>query len=181
MSEISVRELDFSSPFTLVSTVERRTKINSFILYFDTFFTAHGQPVPPSTAVKVVKEGEAVLAELWPVGGKSALQRRKSIGPEKEKITSFSTGPESTPTHWKQTIFMLREPITVSEGLYLCCFVYPAVVLMANCTGSIVSGTFKCRKSETNSRELDAEIHYSVKLDEDSEPSETFVQLYKIR
>lgn len=93
--------------------------MNAFILYFDTFFTANGQPVPPATEVKVVKEGDAVLAELWPVGGKSALQRRQSIGREKEEITSFSTGPESTPTHWKQTIFMLREPITVIEGLFL--------------------------------------------------------------
>lgn len=76
---------------------------------------------------------------------------------------------------------MLREPITVTEGLFIYLSVYLAVVLMNNYTGSTVTGTFKCRKSETNSRELDAEIHYSVKLEEDSEPSETLVQLYKIR
>lgn len=116
LGKITSRELDFTSAFTLTSTAQRRTKINSFILYFDTFFTAHGGPVPPGTEVKLVKEGEAVLAELWPVGGKSALQRRQSMGKEKEKITSFSTGPLSLPTHWKQTIFMLREPITVTEG-----------------------------------------------------------------
>ena len=64
----------------------------------------------------MIKEGEAVLAELWPVGGKAAHQRRQSTGREKDKITSFSTGPESTPTHWKQTIFILREPMIVSGG-----------------------------------------------------------------
>ncbi|XP_043479685.1 protein arginine N-methyltransferase 3 [Leptopilina heterotoma] len=29
---------------------------------------------------------------------------------------SFSTGPQSTPTHWKQTVFSLSEPISISEG-----------------------------------------------------------------
>ncbi|KIM43061.1 hypothetical protein M413DRAFT_443870 [Hebeloma cylindrosporum] len=162
LSDITPKDLDFSSSFTLVSTAQRRTKINAFVLYFDTFFTSRGLPIPPNTEVKLVKEGEAVLAELWPVGGKSAPQRRQSMGGKNEKITSFSTGPHSTATHWKQTIFMLREPITASEG-------------------SIVVGTFKCRKSEANSRELDVEIHYSVKLDEETPPSETIVQMYKVR
>jgi len=162
LSDITPKELDFSSSFMLVSTAQRRTKINAFVLYFDTFFTARGLPIPPGTEVKLIKEGEAVLAELWPVGGKPAPQRRQSMGGRKEKITSFSTGPHSNPTHWKQTIFMLRESVTVSEG-------------------SIVVGTFMCRKSEMNARELDVEIHYSVKLDEQTPPSETTVQMYKVR
>lgn len=29
---------------------------------------------------------------------------------------SFSTGPQATPTHWKQTVFSLSEPISISEG-----------------------------------------------------------------
>ncbi|RDB14874.1 Protein arginine N-methyltransferase 3 [Hypsizygus marmoreus] len=162
LSEVTPRQLDFSSSFTLVSTTERRTKINSFILYFDTFFTRNGHPVPSSTSVKLIKEGELVLAELWPVGGKPAPQRRKSHGVDKESITSFSTGPQSVPTHWKQTLFLLREPISVEEG-------------------SIVHGTFHCRKSEDNSRELDVEIHYSVKEDSESPASDLIVQMYKVR
>ena len=48
--------------------------------------------------------------------------RRASSYRVKEKedprngIKSFTTGPESVPTHWKQTLFLLREPITVHEG-----------------------------------------------------------------
>jgi protein arginine N-methyltransferase 3 len=43
--------------------------------------------------------------------------RRQSQGPIKpEPMTSFSTGPRSVPTHWKQTIFLLREPVDVREG-----------------------------------------------------------------
>ncbi|CAA7261550.1 unnamed protein product [Cyclocybe aegerita] len=162
LSDITVRELDFSASFNLASTVERRTKVHSFVLYFDVFFTASGLPVPPSTEVKCIKDGEVTLAELWPVGGKPAHQRRQSMGREKEKTTSFSTGPRSQPTHWKQTIFMLREPFMISEE-------------------SIVVGSFRCRKSETNSRELDVEIHYSVQEDESANPSETVVQMYTVR
>lgn len=29
---------------------------------------------------------------------------------------SFSTGPEATPTHWKQTVFYLKEPLSITEG-----------------------------------------------------------------
>lgn len=28
----------------------------------------------------------------------------------------FSTGPHATPTHWKQTVFSLSEPISITEG-----------------------------------------------------------------
>ncbi|KAF9046251.1 protein arginine N-methyltransferase [Panaeolus papilionaceus] len=151
LGDITAQYLDFTTPFTLISTAQRRTKINSLILYFDTFFTSTGHPISPATRVSLVKEGEAVLAELWP-----------SMGRDKETVTSFSTGPESIPTHWKQTIFILREPVNVTEG-------------------SIVTGTFHCKKSQDNSRELDVGIHYSVKQDEDSPPSDTFVQMYKVR
>src|ERR1700675_1733675 len=52
---ITPRQLDFSSSFNLVSTAERRTKVYTFILYFDTFFTVTGDPVPPDTAVHIRK------------------------------------------------------------------------------------------------------------------------------
>jgi len=163
---ITPRQLDFVSSFKLVSTAERRTKVNSFILYFDTFFAADGQPVPEGTEVKVIRESDPVLAEVWPVGGRPAPQRRVSsnVGKQSEapKITSFSTGPQSIPTHWKQTLFLLREPIVVTEG-------------------SIVTGHFHCVKSQTNSRELDVEIHYAVQAEAADAPGETVVHMYKVR
>ena len=115
---MTTRQLNFTSPFTLVSTASKRTKVNALVLYFDTFFTGTGNPVPPDTQVNFVKEGEAVLAEVWPVGGRPAHQRRQSISNKKEKVVSFSTGPQSAPTHWKQTFFMLKEPFFVSEGQF---------------------------------------------------------------
>ena len=51
--------------------------------------------------------------------------------------------------------------------------------------GIVVSGTFHCRKSADNSRELDVEIHYVVRnADSDSaEAAESpmIVQSYKVR
>jgi len=31
---------------------------------------------------------------------------------------SFSTGPHAKSTHWKQTVFLLEEPITVKQGKF---------------------------------------------------------------
>ena len=32
---------------------------------------------------------------------------------------SFSTSPQDTPTHWKQTVFHFKDPIPVHTGMYL--------------------------------------------------------------
>lgn len=178
---IAPRQLDFKSPFSLTCTSPKRTKIHAFVLYFDTFFVAghrddddgvgEQQPLDPSVPVTIVKEGDPLLAEIWPVGGKSLPKRRASMGSsawkakenkKKGKLTSFSTGPLSHPTHWKQTVFLLREPIAAEEG-------------------TVVSGTFSCKKNEGNSRELDVEIHYSVRHFGASSPGETVVQIYTVR
>ncbi|KII88239.1 hypothetical protein PLICRDRAFT_161146 [Plicaturopsis crispa FD-325 SS-3] len=162
---ITAKQLDFASPFSLTSTTERRTKVHALVLYFDTFFTTTGDPVPPSKEVEVIKDRDVVVAEVWPVGNKPAPQRRQSQGEGlkgMEKVTSFSTGPQSIPTHWKQTIFLLREPIIVEEG-------------------TVVAGTFHCRKNDTNPRELDVEIHYSVGDSAQQAATGVVVQMYKVR
>jgi protein arginine N-methyltransferase 3 len=136
------------------------------VLYFDTFFSPLGMPISSSTKVHVAHEGSPIVAEVWPLGGKFQPKRRASQGgvktPGEERVTSFSTGPESAPTHWKQTIFLLHEPIRAREG-------------------TIVAGTFSCRKSDDNSRELDVEIRYSIKDDEASPAGDLIVQMYKVR
>lgn len=116
MNNITPRQLDFSSNFTLVSTAEKRSKVTALVLYFDVFFNPSGREVPEGTKVQIVKQGEAVVAEFWPVGGKPASRRRQSIAKEIGGVISFSTGPQSIPTHWKQTLFVLREPFWVTEG-----------------------------------------------------------------
>ncbi|KAJ3076735.1 Protein arginine N-methyltransferase 3 [Podochytrium sp. JEL0797] len=53
----------------------------------------------------------------------------------------FSTSATATPTHWKQTTFVLEEPIDVTDG-------------------TVLEGTFDCRKSKENARELEVVIKY---------------------
>ncbi|KAK2465278.1 hypothetical protein APHAL10511_002632 [Amanita phalloides] len=134
VNNATTRQLDFSSNFALSSTAGKRSKVNAFVLYFDVFFDPSGQEVPEATSVQFIREGEVVVAELWPVGGKSAPKRRQSLARNRGRITSFSTGPQSKPTHWKQTLFMLREPFWVTEG-------------------ALISGVFHCHKSPTNSQQ----------------------------
>ncbi|KAH9030338.1 S-adenosyl-L-methionine-dependent methyltransferase [Lactarius pseudohatsudake] len=165
LGDVTTKRLEFSAPFTLVSTAARRTKIHALVLYFDTFFEPTGSPISSDTVVHVTRDGSE-LAEVWPVGRRLSVPRRQSVK-SRQGIVSFSTGPRSAPTHWKHTIFLLREPIVVTEG-------------------TTVTGTFHCRKSKTNSRELDVEVHYAVKPGASSEtgsetPADVVVQIYKVR
>ncbi|KAJ3759216.1 S-adenosyl-L-methionine-dependent methyltransferase [Lentinula raphanica] len=175
LSSITPRQLDFISSFKLTSSTDRRTKVTAFILYFDTFFTTSGNPVAPETEVQIIQENEAVLAEVWPLGGRPAPQRRMSQHHKKAKsqedgeltkadvVTSFSTGPNSISTHWKQTLFLLKEPFVVDEGF-------------------VVSGHFHCHKSDSNSREIDIEIHYTVQDVASQTPSQdVVVEMFKIQ
>ncbi|KAJ3735931.1 S-adenosyl-L-methionine-dependent methyltransferase [Lentinula guzmanii] len=175
LSSVTTRQLDFTSQFRLISSVDRRTKVTAFILYFDTFFTASGNPVAPETEVQIIHENEAVIAEVWPLGGRPAPQRRMSHQHKKGKsleggevakaevVTSFSTGPKSIPTHWKQTLFLLKEPFMVDEGF-------------------VVHGHFHCRKSDSNSRELDVEVHYTVQdVGNQDESQDVVVAMFKIQ
>ncbi|KAG8736554.1 hypothetical protein FRC10_009195 [Ceratobasidium sp. 414] len=181
---ITTRNLDFSSPFVLNAT--RPGKAHAFLLYFDTWFTTDGADVPRDAEVTITKgEGEVVTTDVLQINARPDLvaRRKSSMGPMRKmsvsaddvpptpiregKEVSFSTGPGSMPTHWKQTLFLLRTPVDVKEG-------------------SCVSGRLHIRKSETNSRELDAEIHFRVQHRDlhtgDLMPAkETVVQSYKIR
>ncbi|KAH9925083.1 protein arginine N-methyltransferase [Amylocystis lapponica] len=166
LAEATAKQLDFTTSFRLVSTAERRTKIHAFVLYFDTFFTGTGERIPPDGEVALIREGDPMLAEVWPLGGRPPTRRMSSVDPLKgkgrPKVTSFSTGPKSVPTHWKQTLFLLREPLSVGEG-------------------TVVQGMFSCRKSSSNSRELDVEIQYVVREPSEDPVGDAVVQIFRIR
>lgn len=52
----------------------------------------------------------------------------------------FTTGPHSTPTHWKQSIFYIRTPVSVTAG-------------------DVVQGKIFCRRGVKDLRSLNVEIH----------------------
>ncbi|XP_011648340.1 protein arginine N-methyltransferase 3 isoform X3 [Pogonomyrmex barbatus] len=57
-----------------------------------------------------------------------------------ENPIHFSTGPYTTPTHWKQTVFSLSEPISITEG-------------------EVITGTLVCRRHCKDIRGLIVIIH----------------------
>ncbi|CAE6434378.1 unnamed protein product [Rhizoctonia solani] len=180
IQRVTRKNLDFSSPFVL--TASRPGKAHALLLYFDTWFTTDGADVPPDAEPTIAKgEGDVVTTDVLQIKARPDLvaRRKSSMGPLRKKSmtgqefikdgkeVSFSTGPASMPTHWKQTLFLFRNPVDLKEG-------------------TCVSGRLHIRKSETNSRELDAEIHFKVQhpdlhTKELTPAKETVVQSYKIR
>lgn len=76
------------------------------------------------------------------------------------KPIRFSTGPHTKYTHWKQTVFYLKDVLTVEEG-------------------ETISGTLENKPSEKNHRDLDITISY--KLDtEDMHRQASGVASYKM-
>lgn len=59
------------------------------------------------------------------------------------KPIRFSTGPHTKYTHWKQTVFYLREVLTVEEG-------------------EVLSGFLTNRPNNKNKRDLDIKIDYEL-------------------
>ena len=60
------------------------------------------------------------------------------------KEVSFSTGPSSRETHWKQTVFYLR------EKMWVCC-------------EDELVGSIKCSKVKENPRDLDIHLDMTLK------------------
>ena len=69
------------------------------------------------------------------------------------KPIHFSTGPQSKYTHWKQTVFYLREVLTVEEN-------------------ETVTGYLKSKPNEKRKRDLDITISYRLETDDLSREAE---------
>lgn len=59
------------------------------------------------------------------------------------KPVRFSTGPHTKYTHWKQTVFYLKEVLTLREG-------------------EVVNATLTNRPNDRNKRDLDISIEYAL-------------------
>ncbi|GAA5914385.1 hypothetical protein JCM8208_002831 [Rhodotorula glutinis] len=117
--------LSFSSPFTLPITrlpssspsSSPSMTLHALVAHFDTFFTSSPRLLsPPNRAASASEPGEVF----------------------------FTTGAWDTPTHWKQTLLVLREPIAGIE------------------VGDRLEGTIRFDKNPDNSRELVVEASWTV-------------------
>lgn len=189
---IAPRQPSFSAPFTL--RVERTCTIQAFVSWFDTWFTPDGKPVPERESDRDEdddddEDGEPqieagkTLEGLPPVTTRCPEEsevrgltlKKDAIVPKSSDPTSpsgltvsFTTSPAGPETHWKQTLFVLKEPIEVKQG-------------------SVLVGVLRSSPNEENARELDVEIHYSVR--EATQPAQVrrksvearTVQLFAVR
>ncbi|KAF2226432.1 protein arginine N-methyltransferase [Elsinoe ampelina] len=62
------------------------------------------------------------------------------------KPVRFSTGPHAKYTHWKQTVFYLKDVLTVEAG-------------------ERITGEFSCKPNEQNRRDLDIGIRYALETE----------------
>ena len=69
------------------------------------------------------------------------------------KPIRFSTGPHTKYTHWKQTVFYLREVLTVEQG-------------------EQVRGVLMNKPNEKNKRDLDIKISYRLETDDPNRRAE---------
>jgi protein arginine N-methyltransferase 1 len=69
------------------------------------------------------------------------------------KPIRFSTGPHTKYTHWKQTVFYLRDVLTVEEG-------------------EQIKGVLENKPNAKNKRDLDVKISYRVETDDHNRRAE---------
>ena len=84
-----------------------------------------------------------------------------------DKPVHFSTGPQSTPTHWKQVLFYLQEPIVMTKGksqFQIVPLRQPrSLTLQTNLTktsfaGEKLAGELTCRRHRKHVRSLEVDI-----------------------
>lgn len=69
------------------------------------------------------------------------------------KPIRFSTGPHTKYTHWKQTVFYLKEVLTVEEG-------------------EQIQGVLTSKPNEKKKRDLDIKISYNLETDDHTRKTE---------
>ena len=69
------------------------------------------------------------------------------------KPIRFSTGPHTKYTHWKQTVFYLREVLTVEQG-------------------EQIQGVLRNKPNDKNKRDLDIKISYRLDTDDENRMAE---------
>ncbi|PWN28720.1 S-adenosyl-L-methionine-dependent methyltransferase [Jaminaea rosea] len=164
LQEMKPRQPAFVSDFTLQGKEKEIKTIHGFLSWFDTWFLPRSEQEPLRTSPSSPEKEGTLIPGLPPVTtkpiveadvegidlqGKAAMQRLPSPEEQKkgEEIVSFTTGPQGKPTHWAQTVFLLKEPFELQPG--------------ENIVGRIHVTPCDAKEGK-NDRELDVEIHWRV-------------------
>ena len=103
------KSLNFQVPFHLMSTCTATTTVRAFLTYFDTFFSSRQGPSSQVPAEQAVQDTSYQTDEYERMAG---IVEGHGNGTE----VSFTSGPSGQETHWKQMVFLLREPIVLEPG-----------------------------------------------------------------
>ncbi|KAJ9106082.1 hypothetical protein QFC21_001221 [Naganishia friedmannii] len=151
----TVKSLDFHSDFELVakpSTSGSAVQIRAFITWFDTFFSHD------SSVFGQAPSSQDCSTEFF---SDDAYERSiESVNSDKADV-SFTTGPRGKPTHWKQVVFMLKQPVSLEQG-------------------QRIKGTFNCVKGHDNQREVDVEIHWKVINDKEQDITPMSYDVFRV-
>lgn len=146
------QDLDFSAPFELVVTSPGT--VSGLVISFDTGFFAGSSPTPSHPPPPPLQTSNNSTLPTMPAaaGGNESNRANDNcaIGANfnaSTKASWFSTGPGSTPTHWKQTLLWLRP--SDREGMVLD-------------TGDAVIGRLTLDRNEVNPRELGLRVTWSA-------------------
>lgn len=127
LQTMTAKQPSFVAPFSL--RVDKATSIRAFVSWFDTWFTPDGLPVPsegrkdmlggqlldglPEVITKCPEEKDIRGLDLTKG---SIVSKATDMNEANGETVSFTTGPKGIETHWKQTLFVLKEPLEVEKG-----------------------------------------------------------------
>ena len=138
-----------AGPYFSTKPNQNRVYARAFILWFDTFFSPQGGMAAGEQPVKMHSEDVDVGHKTTSEKRRGGLRSSSIAGekkdaesqgseiepplimteePVEEREESFSTGPFSKETHWKQVVFLLKEPIELDRGAWLTSVLCPIYV-----------------------------------------------------
>ncbi|CEH14204.1 Protein arginine N-methyltransferase PRMT1 and related enzymes [Ceraceosorus bombacis] len=172
LEHIPSKQPTFVAPFSLI--MSSSTTVHGFISWFDTWFSPNHLPLP-SKGRQEMPGGEKLaglppcetrtpeLADVRGMNLRGGAIVDAASDEDGGEVVSFTTGPAGRETHWKQTLFILKEPIQASKG-------------------DVIEGTIHVSTSAGNSRELDVELHYITSPPTGAKAVRTeTVQLFAVR
>lgn len=136
------QDLDFEAPFEMVVT--KPGTVSGLVVSFDTGFFAKSDPPPPPPPCPPDAGISGTGAEAKAGGKQQSTPPPSTATPT--VASWFSTGPESRPTHWKQTLLWLR-PSEMPEGL---------------AEGDAIAGRLSLHRNEVNPRELGLTVTWTA-------------------
>ncbi|KAJ1987452.1 hypothetical protein H4R33_002860 [Dimargaris cristalligena] len=164
ISTVETAALDFVTPLRLVVT--KAGTFHGFMGYFDTYFTRRPEDEIPADSEDLFQQYDPELMATEANPRPVVPNPNTPLGEGNQAIHRFTTGPHGKPTHWKQTLFVLKEPFPVQVG-------------------DVITGQFICHKNPQNHRDLDIDIEYSVlpqgSMDSDAKPSSLRKQRFYLR